>query len=101
MNYKKGCLLLTVTVIISLHASSQKKQFTIAEATNGMSTTLAPKSIKNACWQPGTDDLWQTDKENDKDIWKVTHISNGELSTHEVEQGTYPEKVTAIPAIKW
>jgi len=101
MNNKKACLLLAVTVAISVQAFAQKKQFTIAEATNGMGTTLAPKSVKNASWQPGTDNLWQTDKGNDKDVWKVTHISNGEVSSQEVEQGTYPEKITAIPAIKW
>ena len=101
MNNKKTGLLLAAAAIISLHAFAQKKQFTIAEATNGMTTTLAPKSIKNASWQPGTDNLWQTEKKNDNDIWKVTNISGSEVTTHEVEQGAYPEKVTAIPAIKW
>jgi dipeptidyl-peptidase 4 len=101
MNNKKSWLLLTVTAVISLHAFAQKKQFTIAEATNGMSTTLAPKGIKNASWQPGTDNLWQTDKQNDNDVWKVNSIAHEEVNIYDVAQGSYPEKVAAIPAIKW
>ncbi len=102
MDNKKACLLVAA-IAISLHAIAQKKQFTIAEATNGMTTTLAPKGIKNATWQPGTDNLWQTDKKNDNEIWKINAAatSDKETTAQEVEQGAYPEKTTAIPAIKW
>jgi len=101
MNNKKICLLLTVTAVISLHALAQKKQFTIAEATNGMSTTLAPKSIKNASWQSGTDNLWQTDKQGDNDVWKVINFSEHRENVMYIEQGSYPEKMASIPVIKW
>jgi len=89
------------TTIVSIQLFAQKKQFTIAEATNGMSTTLAPKSIKNACWQPGTDKLWQSEKKNNEDVWTVTSFSADGTTVSNIDQGTYPEKVTAIPAIKW
>lgn len=100
-NTKKACLLLAGALIISAASIAQKKQFTIAEATNGMSTTLATKGIKNASWQPGTDKLWQAVKKNNDDVWAVMSFSPEGTTTTNIEQGSYPEKVAAIPAIKW
>ncbi|MBS1615594.1 MAG: DPP IV N-terminal domain-containing protein [Bacteroidetes bacterium] len=37
---------------------AQHRQYTMAEATNGMATTLAPKSIKGQAWRPGTHELF-------------------------------------------
>jgi len=101
MNYnRKISLLLAGTAIICLQTFAQKKQFTIAEATNGMATTLAPKGVKNASWQPGTDKLWVSEKRNEADVWKVNDLAD-EKNSIDIEQGGYPEKVTATPAIKW
>lgn len=103
-NHKKLCLLLVCFALAALQSWAQKKQFTIAEATNGMSTTLAPKGVKNPSWQPGTDNLWQVDKTDDKerDGWKVSSFSNNDVAVHDVYQGiSYPEEVTTIPVIKW
>lgn len=61
--------LLLGALAVTFSAFAQKKQFTIAEATNGMTTTLAPKSIKNASWQPGTANFWQVEKEKGDDVW--------------------------------
>ena len=97
---KKICLLLVGAAVIYSPVFAQKKQFTIAEATNGMATTLAPKGLKNASWQPGTNKLWVSDKKNDADIWKVSDLAD-EKNLADVEQGQYPEKIVAIPAIKW
>jgi len=44
--FGKVCLLVAGTAFISAHAVAQKKQFTIAEATNGLSGALATKGIK-------------------------------------------------------
>src|ERR1700744_1317194 len=96
----KTRVLLAAATIACLQANAQKKQFTIAEATNGMATTLAPKGLKNATWQPGTHNLWQTDKKSEVDIWKITNISDKETTAQEVEQGTYPEKIAIIPPLK-
>ncbi|MGN6476098.1 MAG: DPP IV N-terminal domain-containing protein, partial [Flavipsychrobacter sp.] len=57
MNHAKY-LAITGAVLISCSAYAQKKQFTMAEATNGMATTLAPKGIKDASWEPGTNKLY-------------------------------------------
>src|SRR5436309_346119 len=88
-------------LLASASLFAQKKQFTIAEATNGMATTLAPKSIKSPSWQPGADILWQTGKRNNADVWIGTGLMKDEKTELTIEQGKYPEKVNAIPAIKW
>ena len=85
-------------------AIAQKKQFTIAEATNGMSTTLAPKGLKGATWQPGTDMLWQIESKKNGDTWTAVNYNKGDHEPdYVVEQGGFPEgvKVTAIPTLKW
>jgi dipeptidyl-peptidase 4 len=92
-----GCLLL-----VSAGVTAQKKQFTMAEAVNGMGSTLAPQNIKGASWQPGTDDLWQVKKKDGKDVWAMQDMAAGpEHPEYLIPQGEYPEKVDAIPGIKW
>ncbi len=102
MNYFKSILPLMAAAILCSPAHAQKKLFTMAEATNGMSTTLVPKGIKGAVWQPGTDILWQVEKKNNLEQWTLTNYAE-KAGSSVVEQGTYPEgeKVTSIPNIKW
>src|SRR5690606_2297240 len=45
---------LSLALLLSLPLRAQKKQYTIAEATNGIATTLAPKGVKQPGWRPGT-----------------------------------------------
>ncbi|MFI5196258.1 MAG: DPP IV N-terminal domain-containing protein [Chitinophagales bacterium] len=100
--YKRKISLLLGVLIISTYSFAQKKQFTIAEATNGMATTLAPKSIKNASWQPGTGNFWQTEKENGQDVWRsIDFATKDGANTSVIAQGKYQGKVAVIPAIKW
>ncbi len=91
-----------IVLLFAVPAAAQKKNFTIAEATNGMATTLAPKGIKNVSWQPGSACLWQSAKEDKGDVWKVTDF--GKIAGHNtrtVAQGNYPIKVASIPTLKW
>ena len=96
-----------IVLTIALVAAScsgvwaQKKQFTIMEATNGMGTTLAPQSIKNASWQPGTDNLWQTEKKDGKDVWKVTNFAKEKESVSYVTLGERATSVISLPTFKW
>ena len=100
MNFnRKVTLSLVGALLVSAQLLGQKKQFTIAEATNGMSTTLAPKSIKSPCWQPGTDRFWQVVKNNDKEVWEVADFAQHEKMAAYVEAGDYNGK--GLPAIKW
>jgi len=102
MNNKKVCLLLAAAIISTTYTYAQKKQFTITEATNGMSTTLAPKSLKYPSWQPGTDRFWQVEKANDGDQWSVVNYSDEDAETiMKIDQGKYPAEVKSIPEIKW
>src|SRR5215217_7643614 len=54
-------ILIFPSLLLMHEAIAQKKQFTMAEAVNGMATTLAPKGMKSPAWQPGTDLLYYKD----------------------------------------
>src|SRR5688572_20784744 len=103
MNDIKKMLLLSVwAVSINYTVSAQHKQFTIAEATNGMATTLAPKTVKGASWQPGTNNLWWTNKIDGRDMWVMLNRANSTInhvSGVEVEGPKGKEYI--VPAIKW
>src|ERR1043165_923142 len=64
--YKAGFILFLC--FYTTLAVAQKKQYTMAEATNGLSTTLAPKSLKQTGWRPGTHEFFYR---GDKDVLKV------------------------------
>lgn len=102
--HTKSIFTLAIAATLCTNATAQKKQFTMAEATNGMSTTFAPKGIKGATWQPGTNMLWQIEKKDGKDQWTTTNYATEKAGViSNVEQGVYPdgEKVNSIPALKW
>lgn len=89
-------------MLFTLPAFAQKKNYTMAEATNGMATTLAPKGIKNASWQPTTGCLWQSGKDGNTDAWKVTDYSKSAGNdAHYVPFGKYPVKVAGTPTLHW
>lgn len=100
---KKLCLLLA-GIAISTQLPAQKKLFTIAEATNGMATTLAPKNIKQASWQPNTDNFCQVVKRDTNEYWISTHMPDGAtdtiLSTQRINKinGSH---LKMMPAMKW
>jgi dipeptidyl-peptidase-4 len=99
-------ILLSVCIILIVIAAAQaqKKQYTITEATNGISTTLAPQSIKQAAWQPVKDKLYQVDKAGDEDLWTATSFPSGKKDTVITLNSlntTLSEKYKSLPAIKW
>ncbi len=102
-NYSKISLFLAVVMLFSWELSGQKKQFTMAEATNGLSGTLATKGVKNASWQPGTDNFWQTDNKNNEDVWVVTECANGGRKSivPAIAQNGKKGGKLITPAIKW
>lgn len=64
----KSLSLLILAGSLSLSLYAQNRQYTMAEATNGVTTTLAPQSLKQAAWRPGTHELYYRD---DKKALKV------------------------------
>jgi dipeptidyl-peptidase-4 len=67
MYLKKICLLLASIAFLSPVSQAQKKKFSIAEATNGLSTTLAVNNIKQPAWQPGSHNFYHVVKNGKKE----------------------------------
>ncbi|MBE2288238.1 MAG: DPP IV N-terminal domain-containing protein, partial [Chitinophagaceae bacterium] len=93
-------LLLSAT-LLTVQVSAQKKTFTIAEATNGMATTLATKGIKNASWQPGTARLWQTVKEGNTEVWKVTDYDRNTRTSFNINVSDGQPAGVNVASMKW
>lgn len=99
-------ILLAATLAVAAPAFSQKKKFSIAEATNGLATTLAPKSVKQASWQPGTHRFWQVVKMGEKDTWIGTDFPDGRTDTIALAQLSRdffgsPDSLKTMPALSW
>ncbi len=90
--------------IVTTSAHAQKKQFTITEATNGISTTLAPQSIKQPTWQPVKDKLYQVEKNGDEDMWTAITFPSGKKDTVITQNSlssALSETYKSMPVIKW
>jgi len=100
---RKAYLLIAASVA-SLQLQAQKKQFTIAEATSGMATTLATQSVKQPSWQPGTDRFWQVVKANGTEAMVFNnyaqHTSDTVLTLKQLNDATKGE-MKSMPAIHW
>ncbi|MBL7717496.1 MAG: DPP IV N-terminal domain-containing protein [Flavipsychrobacter sp.] len=65
---KKVCLCIAVGAVLSTSVSAQKN-FTIAEATNGLSGSLAVQGLKQGTWRPGTNTLYYVEKKEGVEAW--------------------------------
>lgn len=66
-----------LALAVSGSAVGQKKNFSIAEATNGMATTLALKGLKMPSWQPETHNLYFVSN----NAWVRLNANNGTTDT--------------------
>ncbi|MGC4058198.1 MAG: DPP IV N-terminal domain-containing protein [Chitinophagaceae bacterium] len=87
---------------VSAAANAQKKNFTIAEATNGMGTTLAPKGLRQTSWQPETHNLFFVAN----NAWVRTNADNGKVDTFlrlkALNQAIYGrDSLKAFPMLSW
>lgn len=80
MKFQKLCML-SVALLQCLSVSAQNRKYTIAEATNGMSTTLVLKGIKQGSWQPGTHNFCQVVKVGDNSAWIRTAYPSQQTDT--------------------
>lgn len=107
MNIFKQVALLAAAFIISSHtAIGQKKQFTMAEATNGLFTTLAPAGLKSASWEPGTNKLYHVVKAGKGEAWVSVKFPGMQVDTvlrlDELNKGLdRKEPYKALPAMHW
>lgn len=97
---------LSLATLVSFNVSAQKKQFTIAEATNGMATTLAPKGLKQPSWEPGTVKLYYGIKEGNYEAWLSKGFNSGSTDTvftlKSLNNAVYgKDKLKAMPAMVW
>lgn len=103
---KKHLFTLLCAALLSGSLLAQKKHFTITEATNGMTSTLAPESIKQASWQPGTNKLYSIKKINDEETWTSVKFPEGvtenvlTLSQLNSNAGV-KDKLKSLPEIVW
>ncbi len=74
----------------------------MAEATNGMTTTLAPQSVKQPSWEPGNDRFWQV--ANKGEAWVSMDVAKGKTDTVlRLEQlnDAIKGQLKSLPALKW
>lgn len=106
MNILKQSALVCVALSISLAATAQKKQFTMADATSGLYTNLAPKGISSASWEPNTKNLYQVVKTDDEQYWIATHFPDRKVDTvltlSELNKKITRDKpFTSLPRLHW
>ncbi len=102
----KSSLWLAGMFLIAQSVNAQKKQFTIAEAATGMTTTLAPKGLKQATWEPNTHRLYQVVKVGDSYAWISTSFpaikTDTVLRLAEVNDVLNKKKpLKAMPELTW
>lgn len=85
-------------------AQAQKKQFTMAEATNGLSSTLAAKGLKATSWEPGTNKLYHVVKSGNSEAWVSVRFPDMKIDTalrlDELNKA-FGDTKKAIPALNW
>ena len=106
MHTNRSTAILTALLLAGSAAVAQKKQFTMAEATNGMATTLAPKGLRQPSWEPGTVKLYQSVKDGSYEAWTSTGFNSGIVDTlfdlKALNNSAFGKnKLKAIPAMHW
>jgi len=91
-----------IAFLLPLCLSAQKKKFTIAEATNGMATSLATKGLKQVSWQPNTNNMMQVIN----NAWVRTNVSNGAVDTlltlKKINETLFlKDSLKAMPFLQW
>lgn len=66
-----------LALMLPLMAGAQKKNFTMAEATNGMGSSLAAKGLKQTSWQPDTNNIFFVAN----NAWVCINAGNGKTDT--------------------
>lgn len=104
MNYKKS-FLIAIALYSTLHAGAQYRKYTMAEAVNGLSATLALKSIKQPSWQPGTHNFYQAVKEGQNEFLIKTHFPSGTVDTIEslskLNKTLGKDSLKGLPTFNW
>lgn len=100
---KKVCLFVAAAFILNFSAPAQKN-FTMTEAVNGMTTTLAVKGIKQGSWRPGTNTFFQVEKKNGADVWTSINFpaeESREVLTLAQLNTALGTELKALPVLTW
>ena len=95
-------LLLLSALALPICLAAQNKNYTMAEATNGMGTTLATKGLKQVSWQPETNNYTQVLGK----AWLRTNAATGRadtlLSLASINTSIYGrDSLKALPTLSW
>ena len=58
-------ILVPAFLLFGIHVQAQKRNYTIAEATNGIVTTLRPQALSQPAFRPGTQELYYLKTDSD------------------------------------
>lgn len=101
---QQASLLAGVLTIASSAVWAQNKQYTMAEATNGITSTLAPKGLKGTSWEPGTNKLYHVVKAANSEALVSVRMPDLKVDTvlylDALNSGT-GAKFKAIPGLNW
>jgi len=101
-DHKRIILILAAIFSCAGVLNAQTKNYTIAEATNGMATTLAPASLKQGSWQPATHSFYFTANEKWVMMSATTLKTDTLLGTAELNRLLQPgDSLKSFPAISW
>ncbi|MCB9064934.1 MAG: hypothetical protein H6551_07295, partial [Chitinophagales bacterium] len=106
MIFKKQLFLTAATVLFVNALFAQNKQYTMDEATNGIYTTLAPKGLSGASWEPGTNKLYHILKADKEQYWVSISYPSGRVDTiltlSDLNKSIDREKAyTSLPSLHW
>lgn len=95
--------LASLALLFPIAATAQKKNFSMAEATNGMATSLATKGLKQTSWQPETNNLFLVAN----NAWVRLNVVNGNADTllrvGDLNESVFGKKdsLKAMPSFMW
>ncbi|MFA6151564.1 MAG: DPP IV N-terminal domain-containing protein [Chitinophagaceae bacterium] len=91
-----------LALLFPLMAGAQKKNFTMAEATNGMGGSLATKGLRQTSWQPDTNNIFFVAN----NAWVRINAGNGKtdtvMSLKKLNQTLFAkDSLKAFPNLVW
>lgn len=106
MNVLTRTLAVCTALVMTITAVAQDRQYTMAEATNGLYTSLATEKLKSPSWEPGTNKLYHVTGEGKDQAWvsvefpgrtTITALRVKELN-EKITEGT---PFSSMPGIHW
>lgn len=105
MNVFKRSLTLFTAVSVAATSLAQDRQYTMAEATNGLYTTLATEGLSSPSWEPGTNKLYHKVGEGENQAWVSVDFPAMDIDTvmklSELNKKLKGKELKKLPGIHW